>query len=156
MEQSTAAHRVIGKLIGNTGDPMRLQVALKDSFSARRGEFVRILHREDRAEEPLPVLGRIVSLSRSNVLFSEAVSEGVAELTLLPGTRVTGETLHATLELLGYMDPSSGQPRIPRRPLDPGSEVLGVDFEFLRDFYRFDPANCIHLGNLVVYERGAK
>ena len=155
MERSTAAHRIIGKLIGNTGDPMRLQVALKDSFSARRGEFVRILHQEDRAEEPLPVLGRIVSLSRSNVLFSEAVSEGVADLTLLPGTRVTGETLHATLELLGYMDPSSGQPRIPRRPLDPGSEVLGVDFEFLRDFYRFDPANSIHLGNLVGYERGA-
>jgi uncharacterized protein len=155
MERSTAAHRVIGKLIGNTGDPMRLQVALKDSFAARRGEFVRILHQEDRAEEPLPVLGRIVSLSRSNVLFSEAVSEGVADLTLLPGTRMTGETLHATLELLGYMDPSSGQPRIPRRPLDPGSEVLGVDFEFLRDFYRFDPANSIHLGNLVGYERGA-
>ena len=155
MERSTAAHRVIGKLIGNTGDPMRLQVALKDSFSARRGEFVRILHQEDRTEAPLPVLGRIVSLSRSNVLFSEAVSEGVADLTLLPGTRVTGETLHATLELLGYMDPSSGQPRIPRRPLDPGSEVLGVDFEFLRDFYRFDPANSIHLGNLVGYERGA-
>ena len=57
MERSTAAHRVIGKLIGNTGDPMRLQVALKDSFAARRGEFVRILHQEDRAEEPLPVLG---------------------------------------------------------------------------------------------------
>src|SRR5438067_6604304 len=53
------------------------------------------------------------------------------------------------------MDPGSGQPRIPRRPLDPGSEVLGVDFEFLRDFYRFDPANSIHLGNLVGYERGA-
>ena len=85
MERSTATHRVIGKLIGNTGDPMRLQVALKDSFAARRGEFVRILHQEDRAEEPLPVLGRIVSLSRSNVLFSEAVSEGVADLTLLPG-----------------------------------------------------------------------
>ena len=41
MERSTGAHRVLGKLIGNTGDPMRLQVALKDSFSARRGEFVR-------------------------------------------------------------------------------------------------------------------
>jgi DNA helicase HerA-like ATPase len=155
MEHSTNADRVIGKLIGNTGDPMRLQVALKDSFSVRRGEFVRIMHKESRAEEPLPVLGRIVSISRSNILFSEAVSEGVADLTLLPGTRVTGETIHATLELIGYMDPSSGQPRIPRRPLDPGSEVLGVDFEFLRDFYRFDPADSIHLGNLVGYERGA-
>jgi hypothetical protein len=53
------------------------------------------------------------------------------------------------------MDPSSGQPRIPRRPLDPGSDVSGVDFEFLQNFYRFDPANSIHLGNLVGYERGA-
>ncbi len=155
MSKATNGQRVIGKLIGNTGDPMRLQVALRDSFSARRGEFVRIMHQENRSQDPLPVLGRIVSVSRSNVLFSEAVSEGLAELTLLPGTRVTGETIHAGLELIGYMDPASGQPRIPRRPLDPGSEVLGVDFEFLREFYRFDPANSIHLGNLVGYERGA-
>ncbi len=147
--------RVVGKLIGNTGDPMRLQVALKNSHSVRRGEFVRVLHRENRTEDELPVLGRIVSLSRSNVLFSEAAGEGLADLTLLPGTRVTGETVRATLELIGYMDPASGQPRIPRRPLDPGSEVLGVDFEFLRDFYRFTPASSIHIGNLVGYERGA-
>jgi len=155
MEPSTNGNRVLGKLIGNTGDPMKLHVALRDSYAARRGEFVRIMHQESWVEEPLPVLGRIVSIFRSNVLFSEAVSEGVADLTLLPGTRVTGETIHATLELIGYMDPGSGQPRIPRRPLDPGSEVLGVDFEFLRDFYRFDPATSIHLGNLVSYERGA-
>jgi DNA helicase HerA-like ATPase len=32
--------------------------------------------------------------------------------------------------------------------------VLGVDFEFLREFYRFDPNYSIHLGNLVGYERG--
>ena len=151
----TNGNRVVGKLIGNTGDPMRLQVALKDSHSARRGEFVRVMHQENRVDEALPVLGRIVSLSRSNVLFSEAAGEGLADLTLLPGTRVTGETVRATLELIGYMDPASGQPRIPRRPLDPGSEVLGVDFEFLRDFYRFQPSCSIHLGNLVGYERGA-
>ncbi|TWT64399.1 helicase HerA domain-containing protein [Rubinisphaera italica] len=151
----TNSNRVIGKLIGNTGDPMRLQVALKDSHSARRGEFVRVMHQESRADDPLPVLGRIVSISRSNILFSEAAGEGLADITLLPGTRVTGETVRATLELVGYTDPSSGQPRIPRRPLDPGSEVLGVDYDFLREFYRFDPACSIHLGNLVGYERGA-
>jgi DNA helicase HerA-like ATPase len=155
MAKESDGQRVVGKLIGNTGDPMRLLVALKDSYSARRGEFVRIMHQETRTQEPRAVLGRILSLSRSNILFSEAISEGLADLTLLPGTRVTGETIHANLELVGYMDPDSGQPRIPRRPLDPGSEVLGVDFEFLRDFYRFDPANSIHLGNLVGYERGA-
>ena len=148
------SNRIVGKLIGNTGDPMRLHVALRDSHSARRGEFVRVMHQESRAEESLPVLGRIVSLSRSNILFSEAAGEGLADLTLLPGTRVTGETVRATLELIGYMDPASRQPRIPRRPLDPGSEVLGVDFEFLRNFYRFDPSCSIHLGNLVGYERG--
>ena len=150
----TNADRVIGKLIGNTGDPMRLQIALKDSHSARRGEFVRVMHQESRAEEPLPVLGRIVSISRSNILFSDAAGEGLADITLLPGTRVTGETVRATLELIGYTDPVSGQPRIPRRPLDPGSEVLGVDYDFLREFYRFDPSCSIHLGNLVGYERG--
>jgi len=153
MKDTTPA-RVLGKLIGNTGDPMHLRVALKDSYAARRGEFVRIMHQETREQEPLPVLGRIVSISRSNVLFSEAVGEGLSEVTLLPGTRVTGETVQATLELVGYKDPESGQPRIPRRPLDPGSEVIGVDYDFLREFYRFDPAGSIHLGNLVGYERG--
>jgi len=34
----------IGKLVGDTGDPAKLTVALRDSHSARRGEFVRIAH----------------------------------------------------------------------------------------------------------------
>ncbi len=36
----------IGKLIGNTGRPNNLTMAMRDSFSARRGEFVRIAHQE--------------------------------------------------------------------------------------------------------------
>jgi hypothetical protein len=46
MEPSTNGNRVLGKLIGNTGDPMKLHVALRDSYAARRGEFVRIMHQE--------------------------------------------------------------------------------------------------------------
>ena len=34
----------IGKLIGNTGQPDKLTVALRTSFSAPRGEFVRVAH----------------------------------------------------------------------------------------------------------------
>ena len=38
--------KYIGKLIGNTGNPNDLKMVLQDSFSARRGEFVKILHQE--------------------------------------------------------------------------------------------------------------
>lgn len=40
----TTATDDLGKLIGNTGSPTNLRVALRGSFSARRGEFVRVLH----------------------------------------------------------------------------------------------------------------
>jgi len=154
MARETAIPRILGKLVGNTGDPMKLRAAMRDSHSARRGEFVRIKHEERRGEGDLEVLGRIVSLSRTNVLFSESMGEGVSEVTLLPGTRVSGETVFGTIELVGYKEPVSEEIRLPRRPLDPGAEILSVDFDFLSQFYRFDPSKSIHLGNLVGYERG--
>ncbi len=58
------------------------------------------------------------------------------------------------LELLGYRDPQTGEVRIPRRPLEPGARVYGVDFAFLREFYEYSPETNIWLGNLVGYERG--
>ncbi len=58
----------IGKLIGNTGHPNDLKAAMRDSFSARRGEFVRIAHQERKGDTETDVLGRIVSLSRSNIM----------------------------------------------------------------------------------------
>src|SRR5215470_15560005 len=101
----------IGKLVGNTGEPDKLTIALRTSFSARRGEFVR--------------------LSRSNILFSPALGEGISEVELLPQSRLSGETVYATLELVGYKDPFTGEIRIPRRPLTPGTKVYGVDYGFL-------------------------
>ena len=98
------SNKVLGKLIGNTGDPMNLRVALRDSYSARRGEFVRIMHEELLGEGIKPVLGRIISISRTNVLFSEGMGEGLSEVTLLPGTRISGETVFGTVELIGYKD----------------------------------------------------
>ena len=43
---------------------------------------------------------------------------------------------------------------MPRRPLDPGSKVFGVDYAFLRQFYQLSEETSIHIGNLVGYERG--
>lgn len=145
----------LGKLIGNTGNPTSLRVALRGSFAARRGEFVRIPHTEHKGESSTDCLGRIVSISRSNVLFSDALGEGVAEVNVLPGSMVSGETLYATVELVGFKDPRSGEIRLPRRPLDPGAKVYGVDYAFLRDFYQFSESTSIHIGNLVGYESGA-
>lgn len=144
----------LGKLIGNTGSPTNLRVALRGSFSARRGEFVRVPHVEREGEQATDCLGRIVGISRSNILYSDALGEGVAEVNVLPGSLASGETLYATVELIGFREPATGEIRLPRRPLDPGAKVFGVDYAFLRDFYQFSEATSIHLGNLVGYETG--
>lgn len=146
----------LGKLIGNTGSPTDLRVALRGSFSARRGEFVRIPHTEREGETATDCLGRIVQVSRRNILYSDALGEGVAEVNVLPGSLASGETLYASVELIGFKDQATGEIRLPRRPLDPGAKVYGVDYAFLRDFYQFSEATSIHLGNLVGYETGAQ
>ena len=146
--------KYIGKLVGNTGQPDKLTVALRTSFSARRGEFVRVAHRERESDSPLDVLGRIVGLTRTNILYSPALGEGMSEIEVLPQSRISGETVYATLELVGYKDPLTGEIRIPRRPLTPGAKLYGVDFGFLTSFYEFSEHTSIHLGNLVGYEKG--
>jgi hypothetical protein len=40
---------ILGRLVGNTGDPTNLSMVLNSSFAGRRGEFVRVRHREQRA-----------------------------------------------------------------------------------------------------------
>jgi len=146
--------KLIGKLIGNTGNPNDLKMVLKDSFAARRGEFVKISHQERHDEEKTYVLGRITSISRNNILYNSDMGEGLSNIELLPGAQMTGETLFGSIDLVGYKDNATGQIRIPRRPLDPGNKVYGVDYEFLAKFYRFDENRSIAIGNLIGYERG--
>ena len=146
--------KYIGKLIGNTGNIHDLKVVLNDSFVARRGEFVKIAHLERREEEQTFVLGRITAISRSNILYNSEMGEGLNTIELLPGAQITGETLFGSIELVGYKEPGSGQIRMPRRPLDPGTKVFGVDYEFLARFYQFDENNSVAIGNLIGYEKG--
>lgn len=147
-------HQVLGTLVGNTGEPHNLQMVLNSSFSGRRGEFVRIRHQERKDEPVTSVLGRIVSIQRSNMLFNSGFGNSVSELELLPGAEVTGEHVYATVDLVGYKDPTTNQIKIPRRPLDPGAKVETVDYQFLSDFYEFNEQNSLHIGNLVGYENG--
>ena len=132
----------IGKLVGNTGQPDKLTIALRSSFSARRGEFVRVAHQERESDPSLDVLGRSCGFQDSNILFSPALGEGISEVELLPQSRLSGETVYGTLELVGYKDPFSGEIRIPRRPLTPGTKVYGVDYGFLTSFYEFSEARA--------------
>ncbi len=149
-----AHDKLIGKLIGNTGNPNDLKLVMQDSFAARRGEFVKIAHQERPDEEKTYVLGRITSISRSNILFNSDMGEGLNSIEMLPGAQMTGETLFGSIDLVGYKDVVTGQIRIPRRPLDPGSKIYGVDYEFLAKFYQFDESRSIAIGNLIGYERG--
>jgi hypothetical protein len=146
--------KYIGKLIGNTGNPNDLKIALENSFSAKRGEFVKIKHRESEEDGDTYVLGRIVSISRSNILYNSNMGEGLSSLEILPGAQATGEILFGTIELVGYRD-NYGQIKIPRRPLNPGEKVYGVDYEFLSKFYKFDENTSINIGNLIGYDKGS-
>jgi DNA helicase HerA-like ATPase len=145
--------KYIGKLIGNTGNPNDIKIALENSLSAKRGEFVKIKHCESETDGDTCVLGRMISISRSNILFNSNMGEGLSSLEILPGAQITGESLFGTIELVGYRD-SSGQIKIPRRPLNPGEKVYGVDFNFLSGFYKFDENTSINIGNLIGYEKG--
>lgn len=147
-----ADERWLGTLVGDTGG-LRVSIALRDSFSARRGEFVRVRHHERRDAAETWVLGRIIEVRRQNMLFTPQMGEGVAEVSLL-ADRSTGETNYASMELVGFRDPETNEIRIPRRPLEPGAKVFAVDFAFLREFYEYSPETNIQLGNLVGYERG--
>lgn len=148
------AYKVLGKLVGNTGDASQLTMVVQDSFAVRRGEFVRIMHQERKDEGQVAVLGRVIKISRSNMLYNAGFGDGVTELELLPGANVTGENMFAQVELVGYRDPASRQIKILRRPLNPGTAVETVDFQFLSDFYEFNEHSSLHLGNLVGYDKG--
>ena len=143
----------LGNLVGETGG-LQLTVALRDSFSARRGEFVRVQHQEESDGRSTWVLGRILGVSRQSLLFDPNIGEGIAEVRFLADQR-TGESNFASMELIGYRDPDSGEIKTPRRPLEPGARVFPVDFEFLRNFYEYSPETNIRLGNLVGYEKGS-
>jgi DNA helicase HerA-like ATPase len=146
--------QVLGKLVGNTGDPNNLSMSLNSSFAGRRGEFVRIRHQERREEPETDVLGRIVSVTRSNLLFNSGMGDAVNDLELMPGAKISGDSLFARVELIGYKDPSNGQIKIPRRPMEPGAKVMTVDYQFLSSFYEFSEQTSLHVGNLVGYEKG--
>ncbi|WP_321946816.1 ATP-binding protein [Paraburkholderia sp. J10-1] len=146
---------ILGRLVGNTGDPTNLTMVLNSSFAGRRGEFVRVRHREQEDGPTTDVLARIVSISRSNVLYNSGLGQAVTELELLPGAHVTGEQVMGKLEAIGFRDPDTGQIKMPRRALDPGAPVEPVDFQFLSAFYEFQEHSSLHIGNLVGYERGS-
>ena len=145
----------LGRLVGNTGDPKSLSMVLNTSFAGRRGEFVRVRHREQQDGPATDVLARIVSISRNNILYNSGLGQTVTELELLPGAHVTGEQVLGKLEAIGFRDPDTGQIKMPRRALDPGAPVEPVDFQFLSSFYEFQEHSSLHIGNLVGYERGA-
>ncbi len=114
--------QILGKLIGNTGDPHNLTIILSSSFAGRRGEFVRIRHQEKQQEPETDVLGRITNINRSNILYNSQMGQSITDLELLPGAKITGEKVIARLELIGFKNPKTGQIEIPRRALDPGAK----------------------------------
>ena len=69
------AYKVLGKLVGNTGDASQLTMVVQDSFSVRRGEFVRIMHQERKYEGQVAVLGRVTKINGSNMRHNVGFGE---------------------------------------------------------------------------------
>lgn len=142
----------LGKLIGNTGE-LSVHAALKDSYAVKRGGFVRIQHQEERDGPTRWVLGRVVRLSRENMLFDEQLGSEVSDVRLLTDTSYA-EDVFGEVELVGYVNQQTGEIKTPRRPLDPGAELYPVTGEFLQQFYEYTPNTSVRMGNLVGYEEG--
>lgn len=140
----------LGTIIGNTGQ-LTVMAALKDSFSIKRGGFVRIPHQEDRDGSEQWVLARVVGVSRENMLFDQDLGSDVADIQLLADTDFA-EDVFAELELIGYVE--GGEITSPRRPLDPGAKLYPVTSSFLQQFYEYTPESSVRLGDLVGYEEG--
>jgi len=141
----------LGTLIGNTGQ-LTVMAALKDSYSTKRGGFVRIPHQEERDGSERWVLARVVNVSRENLLFDEDLGSDVADIQMLTETSFA-EDVFASLELIGYVS-ESGDIKTPRRPLNPGAELYPVTSNFLQQFYEYTPETSVRLGDLVGYEEG--
>lgn len=142
----------LGTLVGNTGE-MTVTAAVKDSYSIKRGGFVRIPHRETPDEDLRWVLGRAVSVRRKSMFFEEELGGDVTDVKMLAEDEF-GEDVFAAIELIGYVEEETGEIKTPRRPLDPGSDLYPVDADFLQLFYEYTPENSIQLGHLVGYEEG--
>lgn len=145
-------NQALGTLVGNTGQ-LTVTAALEDSYSLKRGGFVRIPHKEDAEDDQRWVLGRAVSVRRQSIFFDESLGDDVADIQLLTEDEF-GEDVFASIELIGYVDRETNEIKTPRRPIDPGSKIYPVDAEFLQLFYEYTPQNSIQLGHLVGYEEG--
>lgn len=102
-------YKVLGKLVGNTGDAAQLTMVVQDSFPSVVESLSASRIRERADESVAFVLGRVTRITRTNMLFNAGFGDGVTELELLPGASVTGENLYANVELVGYRDPVSRQ-----------------------------------------------
>jgi len=145
-------NQALGTLVGNTGQ-LTVTAALEDSYSLKRGGFIRIPHKENAQDDQRWVLGRAVSVRRQSMFFDESLGGDVADIQLLSEDEF-GEDVFASIELIGYVDRETSEIKTPRRPIDPGSKIYPVDAEFLQLFYEYTPQNSIQLGHLVGYEEG--
>ncbi|MFW9886704.1 MAG: ATP-binding protein [Candidatus Thorarchaeota archaeon] len=150
----TDENRMVGVLVGNTGGTT-LSCVLAGPYSAQRGEFLRIPHRNVESTNPSWVICRVYRISRSSPLFSESFvdSSFVDSARIFPES-VT-DSIIATLEIMGYISPQSGKLTQSRVPLKPGARVYKITRDIIEGVLGFNPGTSIELGRLIGYEVGA-
>lgn len=144
---------IVGVLIGNTGGST-LHCVLKGPYDVKRGEFLRIPHRDVSDSEASWVLCRVYKISRSSPIFSESlVDSGLMNSVRLFPDSVSDDII-ATLEIVGFLNPVTGLLTQSRIPLKPGARVYKITKEMIEGILGFNPGTSIQLGRLVGYETG--
>ncbi len=148
----TIREKPIGVLVGNTGSSI-LSCVLAGSHLVKRGEFLRIPHKESEETDLSWVICRVYKITRSSSLFSE----DIVDTSSLGGARYFPESVSddimAKLEIMGFVNPSTKSLTHTRLPLKPGARVYKVTRDLITRVIGFNPGTSIELGRLVGYER---
>jgi len=143
----------VGIVVGNTGG-REINCVLAGPYLVKKGEFLRIPHKESDDTNPSWIICRVYKIARSSPLFNDALvaSSSLERATFFPES-VTDD-IYAKLEIMGYVSPVTGGLTQTRVPMKPGARVYKVTRETIEGVMAFSPGTSIELGRLVGYEYG--
>jgi len=142
---------VIGQVFGDTSSRF-INCRINGPYKVKRGEFVKIIHKENIDDKPSWLICRVYKIGRYNPLFTEDLitSEELPSDYLVPESK--SEEITAKLEILGLLKIPSGNLVYSRVPIKPGAIVYKIDRETMSVIFSSDVSSSLLLGRLIGYE----